>query len=84
MSEEQFEATQSADEHGADAITSAGETAPATGHGGVDGVVASLAGLADLAVDEHVAVFERAHEQLRGALDAPAGPRPPAGPGSPG
>jgi hypothetical protein len=29
-------------------------------------------------VSEHVAVFEQAHEQLRAALDAPAGPKPPA------
>ena len=29
-----------------------------------------LAGLDDLPVAEHVAVFERAHEELRAALDA--------------
>lgn len=55
--------------------------APETGHGAVDGVIASLAGLAELPVDEHVAVFEHAHEQLRGALDAPSGPRPPTSAG---
>jgi hypothetical protein len=58
--------------------------AAATGNAAVDGVIASLAGLADLPVPEHVAVFESAHEQLRGALDAPAGPRPPALPGPQG
>jgi hypothetical protein len=34
----------------------------------VDDVLASLDGLDDLPVREHVAVFERAHEQLRAAL----------------
>jgi hypothetical protein len=46
--------------------------APArTGNDAVDGVLESLEGLDDVPVDEHVAVFERAHEQLRGALDSP-------------
>ncbi|MDO7866745.1 hypothetical protein [Nocardioides jiangxiensis] len=76
MSEEQFVAD------GAP-TAQVGETA-ATGHGSVDGVIASLGQLAELPVDEHVAVFERAHEQLRGALDAPSGPRPPAGTASVG
>lgn len=40
-----------------------------TGHDGVDGVLGSLDGLDDAAVATHVAVFERAHEQMRGALD---------------
>ena len=42
-------------------------------HTGVDQVDAVLDSLHDLdqrPVDEHVAVFERAHEQLRGALDS--------------
>jgi hypothetical protein len=39
-----------------------------TGHEAVDAVVASLASLDDLPVADHVAVFERAHESLRGAL----------------
>lgn len=60
------------------------ETPASTGHGAVDGVLASLAGLPDLSVAEHVAVFERAHEQLRSALDAPSGPRPPASPAAQG
>ncbi len=55
--------------------------AAGTGNAAVDGVIASLASLAEQPVAEHVAVFERAHEQLRGALDAPAGPRPPTPPG---
>lgn len=55
-----------------------------TGNAAVDGVISSLAGLADVPVAEHVAVFERAHEQLRGALDAPAGPKPPTLPGPQG
>jgi len=44
---------------------------PPTGNPAVDEVLASLDGLADRPVDHHVAVFERAHEQLRSALDGP-------------
>ena len=36
----------------------------------VDAVLDSLEDLQDLPVSEHVAVFERAHEELRRALDA--------------
>jgi len=42
-----------------------------TGNEAVDRVLASLDGLDDAPVEEHVAVFERAHEQLRAALDSP-------------
>ena len=42
-----------------------------TGNETVDGVLESLEALDDASVDEHVAVFERAHEQLRAALDSP-------------
>lgn len=63
---------------------SAAAEAARTGNAAVDGVIASLAGLAELPVAEHVGVFERAHEQLRGALDAPAGPKPPTLPGPQG
>lgn len=50
-----------------------------TGHETVDAVVRSLDDLDDRPVQEHVTVFESAHERLRGAL-ADAGDRP-AGPG---
>ena len=40
-----------------------------TGLASVDAVVRSVEGLDDRPVDEHVAVFEQAHEQLRRALD---------------
>jgi hypothetical protein len=40
----------------------------ATGHEGVDAVVASLDGLDGLPVADHVAVFESAHVRLRDAL----------------
>ena len=43
-----------------------------TGVDGVDAVLRSVEDLDDVPVDEHVAVFEQAHEQLRGALDAGA------------
>jgi len=49
----------------------------ATGNPTVDAVLESLAGLEDTPVDEHVAVFETAHDTLRGAL-ANAG-NPPTG-----
>jgi hypothetical protein len=80
MSEEQFESAEALAAEPVEAPAAAGQT----GHALVDGVIASVASLDELPVAEHVAVFERAHEQLRGALDAPAGPRPPAAPGSAG
>lgn len=48
-----------------------------TGRGDVDAVIASLTGLDDLPVAEHVAVFEQAHESLRRTL-AGAGQGQPA------
>lgn len=41
-----------------------------TGVEEVDDVLESVEGLEGTPVDEHVAVFESAHERLRGALDA--------------
>ncbi len=41
----------------------------ATGLASVDSVVESVAALEGRPVEEHVAVFEQAHEQLRRALD---------------
>lgn len=40
-----------------------------TGADRVDAVIASIEALADRSVDEHVAVFEQAHDELRRALD---------------
>ena len=45
-----------------------------TGDEAVDAVVASLRGLDDLPVSEHVAVFERAHESLRQVLSGAGEP----------
>jgi hypothetical protein len=56
-----------------DGVTDRGAGDRATGVGEVDAVLASLDGLAERPVSEHVAVFEQAHERLRRALDAPAG-----------
>lgn len=39
-----------------------------TGNPAVDEVIASLEGLDNVPVDEHVALFEQAHEQLRRTL----------------
>ena len=47
-----------------------------TGLASVDAVLSSLVGLEQRPVDEHVAVFETAHEQLRAAL-SDAGDRNP-------
>jgi nitrogenase molybdenum-iron protein alpha/beta subunit len=41
-----------------------------TGVEAVDAVLAEVASVLDAPVGEHVAVFERAHEHLRRALDA--------------
>ena len=45
----------------------------ATGVASVDTVVASVEALDERPVEEHVAVFEEAHDRLRRALDAAAG-----------
>jgi hypothetical protein len=42
---------------------------PHTGNHAVDEVLADVEGLGERPLDEHVEVYERAHEQLRGALD---------------
>ncbi|MGA9748403.1 MAG: hypothetical protein WBQ50_13175 [Nocardioides sp.] len=56
------------------------QTPASTGHEQVDRVLASLEGLEDRPVSEHVTVFEQAHDRLRDALAA-AGDTPgaPAG-----
>ncbi len=57
----------------ADAAESTSDASPLrTGNRRVDAVLESLEGLPDMSAEEHVPVFERAHEELRGALDAPA------------
>jgi hypothetical protein len=43
---------------------------PETGHPEVDEVLSSLDGVSQLSLAEQVAVLERAHERLRGALDS--------------
>jgi hypothetical protein len=55
-----------------DVDLSAQETAEPvrTGLEGVDAVLRSIEDLEGTPVDEHVAVFEQAHERLRGVLDA--------------
>ena len=45
-----------------------------TGDGTVDAVVASLRGLDELPVSEHVALFEQAHESLRQVLSGAGEP----------
>jgi len=55
----------------ADPVAPEPEEPVRTGNEAVDGVLDSLDSLDETPVDEHVAVFERAHEQLRAALDSP-------------
>lgn len=62
-------------EQGTDPV-GAGRSPERTGNHDVDRVLSSLEALDDLPIDEHVAVFERAHENLRGALDGPRPPHP--------
>ena len=47
-----------------------------TGVASVDQVLADVVAVADAPVSTHVAVFERAHDQLRRALDAQPEPAP--------
>ncbi|WP_374454927.1 hypothetical protein [Nocardioides sp.] len=53
-----------------------------TGVESVDRVLAEVATVVDRPVGEHVEVFERAHEQLRRALDAQPGPASEGGQGA--
>lgn len=57
--------------------TDAGEVR--TGVESVDAVIVAVGDLGQRPVEEHVAVFEHAHEQLRGALDARASEPGPSG-----
>jgi len=58
------------------------EPADATGVPAVDEVLRQVAQLSERPVSEHVEVFERAHEQLRRALDAQPGGDTAAGHGA--
>ncbi len=78
MSEEQPEVPVDADENVVDDVDAHVEDVLAddpsvpvtteTGHAAVDEVLRSLSALDSAAVDDHVAVFEQAHEQLRRTL----------------
>ncbi len=47
-----------------------------TGVGDVDTVIAAVEGLEERPLEEHVGVYETAHEQLRRALDTPSPTEP--------
>jgi len=49
-----------------------------TGMPDVDEVIAAVEDLEDRPIEEHVGVFETAHERLRRALDQPGEPGAPA------
>jgi len=51
-------------------------TRQTTGVAAVDRVLADVDGLDALPLEEHLEAFERAHEDLRAALDAPADSEP--------
>jgi len=55
-----------------EAAADAEPTAVRTGDGAVDEVIAAVEQLEQRPLEEHVGVFEAAHEQLRRALDTPA------------
>ncbi len=60
-----------------EAVARTDEAVEHTGHPVVDEVLESMRGLQDRPVEEHVAIFEAAHDKLRAALD---GRRQPSGP----
>lgn len=70
--DEQVDAPPAVEVVGDDVEAPSDESVPRTGVEPVDQVLDSLDGLDELPVEEHVAVFEQAHERLRGALDAPS------------
>jgi hypothetical protein len=53
------------------AASDGSEPGATTGVQVVDDVLGTLEGLADQPVEQHLPIFEAAHEQLRGALDDP-------------
>jgi hypothetical protein len=54
-----------------------------TGVPAVDQVLADVDRVHELPLEEHVGAFERAHESLRAALDAPPSDQPSDRPGEP-
>jgi hypothetical protein len=78
MSDHEVAATEPAEapaEVRAEAPGEASAEAPAgTGNERVDGVVRSLDALEGRPAEEHVAVFEAAHRELRDALSSPGQP----------
>lgn len=66
-------------EHVSEHETPADGTITGTGLPQVDAVLESLTTLADLPVDEHVAVFEAAHAGLRATLSDAGSGQPAAG-----
>ena len=60
-----------------DAVSGTAATPEPTGHPTVDQVTASLEELEGLPVDEHVAVFESAHDRLREVLASGGAPTAP-------
>jgi hypothetical protein len=53
-----------------EAVDHGSDLTPTTGHPAVDEVLRSLDDLDGRPVDEHVAAFEKAHEELRRALSS--------------
>ena len=74
MSEDQAHGTQEPDSGAAE------PEQVRTGVDSVDAVIAAVEELEERPIEEHVGVFETAHEQLRRALDAEPPQAPGAGP----
>ena len=55
----------------ADAVPESAEEPIRTGVERVDAVIDAVSGLTERPVDEHVAVYEDAHDELRRTLDSP-------------
>lgn len=69
MSEYDDEPEFAAERHEPEQGAAGQEETPSTGVAAVDEVLATVQALEGRPVEEHVAVFEQAHERLRRALD---------------
>lgn len=77
MTEEEWDRPAESDAHGVDGPPGVSRPAVAdtafasTGNARVDAVLADVVAAADAPLEQQVAVFERAHGELRAVLDSP-------------
>jgi hypothetical protein len=74
MNEESQVVEEPAEDEGPDSTGGAGAEQVRTGMADVDAVITAVEELEERPIEEHVGVFETAHEQLRRALEAQPGP----------